>query len=364
MPMKVGIRFIIIVCISLILGSLSLFSQIQITKNDMANPGEIFTVNITNQPFGIDITQTGPNQIWNFSQLINLTERNDTFISPWQAPPEYWLFFNGFNTTTVQKIPNSFSVSPYMTVSDIYNFYYTPNARHELTGFGALINNIPTPIKYDTNDVIYRFPLQYQQKDTSFSTFDVNIPNIGYWKNNQIRYNHVDGWGTVYIPNDTFEVLRIRSEIHNSDSIHLDTLGGFSGRFNRPIQVEYKFLTNGVGIPVLKINTQKNFLGQENITSIEYLKIEPSTSSASPHNQNANILLFPEPKENKLTLLLESPFLSPATLKLFDIHGKIHYQISLSPNQPITLTNLPEGIFFLYLQNGHYAIAKKLIFAR
>ncbi len=335
------------------------FAQITIVRSDLPSPNEIFTVRFINQPFGINFNQTGQNYVWNYSNLNALITRNDTFYSPWQTPPVYWLFFNGFNTSVAQKMPNSFNIGPLLTVSEIYNFYFANSSRYELTGFGALINNIPTPVKHDTNDVIYRFPLTYNKKDTSYSTFDINIPGIGYWKNNQRRYNHVDGWGTLYIPNDTFEVLRVKSQIFNSDSVYLDTLGGFSGRFPRPKQTEYKFLTKNGGIPVLQILTQSNQLGIENVVSVEYLKVDPATYRFSHSLNNPHIIIYHQPHQNQvwIKILSEEKF----EITLYDLSGKLVFQDYLQGSDSYELKNIPSGFYSLVIYNQNHTFTRKLL---
>ena len=337
-------------------------SQIVLQRSDFPMPNEIYELKVLNQPFGISFNQTGANFTWNYHNLNAFISRSDTFYSPWQTPPVYWLFFNAFNTSVAQKLPNSFNIGPFLTVSEIYNFYYANNTKYELTGFGALMNNIPTPVKNDTNDVIYRFPLNYGNKDTSFSTFDINIPNIGYWKNNQRRYNHVDGWGTLIIPNDTFEVLRLKSEIFNSDSIRLDTLGGFSGRFNRPKQTEYKFLTKNGGIPVLQILTQSNQIGNENVVSVEYLKVEPATSRLSTFLTSKEVLVYPQPAKNQVFIqFFEKSFFS-YSLQLLDMNGRVVYQDLINSSQIYELKNIPSGFYLLTLSNENHFFSQKILF--
>lgn len=343
--------------------SFRLSAQITLDRTDFPYPDDIYTINVLGQPFGVDFNQTGPNQLWNYHDLISLSERKDTFYSPWQTPPVYWLFFNGFNTTLAQKMNNSFGIgafpnNPFISVSEIYNFYFVNNSKYELTGFGALINNIPTPIKHDTNDVIYRFPLNFGDKDTSYSTFDVNIPGIGYWKNNQRRYNHVDGWGTLIIPNDTFQVLRVKSEIFNTDSIHLDTLGGFSGSFPRPKQTEYKFLTVQGGIPILQMVTQNNQLG-ENVISVEYLKVEPATHRFSSLLDNAQVIIYHQPHQKEVWIknLSEDNF----QMDIYDLSGKLLIQKKLESFQNYELKNLFPGFYSLWIYNQNYQIARKLL---
>ena len=47
----------------------------------------------------------------------------------------------------------------------------------------------------------------------------------------QVRNNVVDGWGTLYLPADTFQVLRVKSTLQRSDSIYIEQ---FSFGFRLP----------------------------------------------------------------------------------------------------------------------------------
>ena len=339
----------------------TIFSQITLNRSDFPYPNDIYKVNITTQPFGINLNQTGANQMWDYHNLFSLSSRNDTFLSPWQTPSIYWLFFNGFNTSVALKMPNSFTVGPLLSISEIYNFYYANSSKYELTGFGALINNIPTPVKHDLPDVLYKFPLNYQNKDTSFSSFDVNIPGIGYWKNNQTRYNHVDGWGTLIIPNDTFQVLRLKSEIFNTDSVYLDTLGGFSGNFPRPKQTEYKFLTINGGIPVLQINTQTNQFGIETISSIEYLAVESISRKVLNLLNSQDIVIYPQPAKNQVWIRFKTQITEKYTLQLFDIHGNIIFSDSLNSTETYELKNIPPGLYLVSISNSKTQYTQKIL---
>jgi hypothetical protein len=69
-----------------------------------------------------------------------------------------------------------------------------------------------------------------------------------------MRHNEVDGWGTLYLPADTFQVLRVKSRIDRIDTVHIDQLNfGFAAP--EPETIEYKWMAQGMKEPVLQVTT-------------------------------------------------------------------------------------------------------------
>lgn len=84
--------------------------------------------------------------------------------------------------------------------------------------------------------------------DTSFSEFTLSVPTLFSFTQRQWRYNEVDGWGTLYLPADTFEVLRVKSTLERTDSAYVEQFGqGFT--FPEPETIEYKWIAQGMDLP-------------------------------------------------------------------------------------------------------------------
>ena len=83
--------------------------------------------------------------------------------------------------------------------------------------------------------MIYKYPVNYGNVDSSASGYSVELPNFLYYGVERNRVNEVDGWGTLITPSGTYNVLRLKSTIEEHDSIYLDTLG-FGYGFDVPTQ--------------------------------------------------------------------------------------------------------------------------------
>lgn len=241
-------------------------AQITITNSDMPSGGDTNRFSLAAPTTAVDLTLTGPNYTWDFSGLQSTSQDIDTFLSVTSTPLVYLLVF-GFNSNLASRGIDLAAVQA-LPVSDVYNFYNKSANNFKQKGFGATISGITTPISYINDDVIYDFPVNFGNQDSSDSNYSLIIPGLASAIGSQHRVNVVDGWGSITTPYGTFNALRVVSTLTGEDSVYLDTLGfGFSAA--RPLTREYKWLANGMDIPVLQINTS-DLLGNEVISSIKY----------------------------------------------------------------------------------------------
>ncbi|MCC6385296.1 MAG: T9SS type A sorting domain-containing protein [Bacteroidia bacterium] len=252
--------------------SSAVFGQITITSADMPSAGDSgrFTKAVVN-PL-INYSATGPNHSWNFSNLRNSNQDLKEYFSIASTGLVYSLFYANLpfnpNRANVAEAGQELPANPLLTITDPLNFYYSSSAAFKQVGLGFRIANIPTPVTFSQHDVIYQFPVNYNNRDTSYSAWNIGLPGLGYYGFTQTRINYVDGWGTLITPHATYNVLRVKTELYAKDTISVDTLNlHFS--LNRPKTTHYKWLTNNEIVPVLQITTTE-VLGLEIVTEIIY----------------------------------------------------------------------------------------------
>ncbi len=231
----------------LIIMSVASFSQITITKNDM--PVFKDTVRYSTTSTILNFTNTGPNYTWNFSSLVANGQGIDTFKSALSLNILYGLFFG----LTDYGIPSTNKINfSQLSLTNAYDFYKTSNSYLEINGIGASYSGIPLPTVYTIPDKVYQFPLTYGRVDVSPYDVNISVPSVAGVHQVGTRTNTVDGWGTVITPFDTFQCLRLKSVLTEVDSINLTALGLSIGI---PLPtVTYKWLANGVKIPVLEVS--------------------------------------------------------------------------------------------------------------
>ncbi|NMC99893.1 MAG: hypothetical protein GYA62_09245 [Bacteroidales bacterium] len=150
--------------------SIRAFAQITITQYDLPTVNDtIFykTGNINN----FDPNLTGANTTWDFSQLSLNNQRSDTIIPVTSTPIVYNVVFNFTiaNLAFINQSPPQMGGG--LTVSDYYDFYKKSSTYYRKAGFGATINGVQTPVKYDNPELFFKLPLTFGTSDSSISSY-------------------------------------------------------------------------------------------------------------------------------------------------------------------------------------------------
>lgn len=279
------------------------FGQITITNADFAAAGDTARFSTASASSPVDVTLTGANYTWDFSFLQPTSQGIDTFLSVTSTPIIYAFTF-GFNSNVAKKGFANGGL-PGVPVSDVYNFYNRSTNNYRQTGYGGSLNGITTPLSFNSPDIIYDFPVNFGNIDSSDSDYSLAVPNVATAVGNQRRVNVVDGWGSITTPYGTFNALRIKSTLTGEDSLYLDSIGqGFS--IPRALTREYKWLAAGQDIPLLEIVTRELQPGTESVASIRYKDIARSVGLAT------------------VSLLANDPLLRPNPSGANDVHATIN----------------------------------------
>ncbi len=295
-------------------------AQITIGPADMPSAGDTMRYRAANAE-DVDLTQTGAGVVWDFSTLVPGAEDADTAVSVSSTPFLFQFYFNNpflypEHDADFAMKGQDFGFQTFLTVSNLFDYYARDAADYRSVGFGANINGLPTSIRRIPVDLIHRFPMNFGDEDSSFSSFELDIPTVFSFQQDQWRYNTVDGWGTLYLPADTFQVLRVRSVLQRSDTVYVDQFG-FGIRFDEPETVEYRWLALGMDQPVLRVTVVG---GQP--ASARFVH-EPGVlpTAMSDRTLPDGPVLFPNPSDAFVTIR-HSP-LGDVTLDLLDAAGRV-----------------------------------------
>lgn len=235
-------------------------AQITITNSDMPNVNDTVRLSVLQTLTGFDQNLTGANYNWDYSFLATDSQRVERFVSPGSTG---YPFIVGF-LSTYAKTNHNPDLLPFALLgsapTNVYDFYKKQASSLTISVQGVTTTGIALPIILSPADVIYKFPLQYGNIDSSNSGYANAVPGFGYFAKKQKRVNIVDGWGTLKTPNKTFNTLRVKSVITVTDSIYFDSLG-FGINLPLPTVYEFKWLAQGRKLPVLEINALGTFLG-------------------------------------------------------------------------------------------------------
>ncbi len=349
--------------------SIQLFAQDTIRSQDMPNIGDVFVISTGSTYNGIQPAETGPNFNWDFSQVGRTGQRMDTMLNPTTTNPALSFYFidNFLNTNRANLASRGQNFNLGFTgLTDIFNYYYNSSTEYKQPGLGAVINSIPIPVFYIPHDVIYNFPLTYNDEDSVSFAYEVDLSStIGiYYHVDRWRHNTVDGWGSLKTPYGTFDVLRVHSVIVQEDSTFITQLN--IGTKLPPVTThEFKWLGPGFGLPLLQINTSANdtvvtqILYQDSIHLTGISNINPIISESS---------VFPNPASDGIIIRYTLQEKSNVKIKLFSMEGKKIFSL-IDKSQTVGINfkvidlksyNLAVGNYIIELQAGNSVLTQKL----
>lgn len=347
-------------------------AQITINNGDMPSAGDQKRVSIAQLVPGINFTATGANHFWDFSTLQWASQNVDTFLNVSQTGITYQIVFANIpgNPNRANLATKSTLQAPPIggiSISDVVAFFYNSTASYKQVGYGAGINGFPTPIPFNNHDIIYNFPLNFNNLDSSNSDFNLGIPGFGYYGYTQKRVNLCDGWGTLITPFGQFDVLRVRSTITGRDTIYLDTLG-FGFGLNRPVAREYKWLGKNHDIPLLQINTTIGFGGTETINLIRY-QDSLRVLSVNEIPEITEVAVYPNPASDIISIDLTIQKSDDFTVQLFSPDGKLAADVfkgTLLPGKNslilyTKLNNFSSGLYQLTVESRSGRWVEKVV---
>jgi hypothetical protein len=336
------------------------FGQISLQETDFANPND--TVRYSQaMDQAMDFSTTGPNNTWNFSSLT--------------STGQYVKNFNpiGFGSILVQATFGFFASQNYqasyftqnndlpidllsgflpVAISDLNAYTHSSASKISSIGYSLSVNSQAVPFKSDTIETRYSLPLDYNDSYNSrgYTLVDFNPVADFKFKQHRQRSSLVDGWGTLILPNGTYNVLRLKHLINEIDSIFVSVIPGFPGFWigTPPIQtVEYEWIGESKKDVLLKIVTSITN-GSEQIQSIDY---QDSYLVGLQDNQStSNFSVSPNPVSDILTVTSSTLV---RNYQLSEITGKLLLQKNLinASNFEIDISDLPLGSYFISLNS-------------
>lgn len=352
----------LIILLPLLFGPLFLFSQIIIDDDDMPQEGDTIRLSTSIDLGMLNYEETGTDFLWDFSSLTAFSQNVDTFVSVQQTPWVYQVVF--FLSSNLAQPMQSFDQIPGFEVTEAYEFLKNSSNDYRSTGYGVTLSGIPIPNKFDEPDIIYQFPVEYGNIDSSMSEHEIDIPLLGYLGGWKKRVNQVDGWGTLVTPYGSFETVRVKSQIQQFDSIYIDSLG-----FGIPILrnfTEYKWLGNDFGLPLCTV-TDDGLL-----PTINYIDSVRTLFVSQPEfiSEDLGIQIYPNPTRDNLSidLYLEKPSEIEVTLRT--ISGRAIFEPMNFRNKSGTVSkcisldqyNLKEGTYIMYIRIDDNEFVRKIIY--
>lgn len=310
----------LLVCGALICSGIN--AQITITSGDMPVAGDSVRLSYAAGTGNVDHTLTGTNYLWDFSSLAPIAQERIDFNAP-SAFPFAFMSDIALTNYSPDSLPGIGTIPSQFT-----DYYKRSNSSYRQIGisfeFSQLIS-FPIPVIFSAGDTVYRFPLNYGNIDSCDAAYGFSIPGLGYLGQDRHRVNTVDGWGTLITPRDTYNVVRVRSVVNAIDTISLDTTNQSGFTIVRPTEVQYKWLANGMMLPVLEVDCQI-IANAEVVTNVAYQDslIDGLFQVSVQETTNpSNLFVYPNPASGQLNVSIPESNTGDTEIGLFNSQGQI-----------------------------------------
>jgi hypothetical protein len=338
------------------------FGQITITVDDLMDVGDsVDLARVDPIPVGFNPGPAGPNQHWDFSNLVMDTFSTLNFVDP--ASTTYGASFP-FSNIATEGLVEGFGAEGFA--------YATRNASlFQIDGFAGsydIIEDLVVP--FDPPEVILDFPVNYQDSLIQSTLMDIKIvsPQPGA---DSIRVkvvtnveSRVDAWGELSTPSWVGDVLRIREVRETIDSawakifffwVYLES--------NTNEQITYRYLANDIGYQVMQFNSN---LDSTEYTMMSYVYDAGVGTRELSSVDEISLQIYPNPAQDVIHLIIQD-LEAKGELAIYSMLGKQLYSSSVIAHQKnidINVSAYPAGVYQMVLRTDNNALATKKFVVR
>lgn len=347
----------------ILLGVGLLQAQISITSTDLLSligHSQISETDTSQQGVSLIVGSAGANQIWDFSALkLQSTTSQTDFLSPGDTP--YAANFPSANF--VQKF--TFVIDTFTSV----NYQYRNITSGQFISLGEAISDSYNGTYIDTsyNDVA-PLPLDYQNTWQTV-TNDTSEFYPGYESITRDSSDFiVDGWGTVKLPNGSFDCLRLRENWYSVETI---LIYGDPASVDTTFGINYIWLNKDNFVVAqassMDNETNPNFTQAsdfQRLASVVSIDKSPKPGVATNFRLEQN---YPNPFNPQTTIRFDLTRTIAVTLDVYALNGRHIARLidkvmgAGEHSVQFNAENLSSGTYIYRIQSGKFSAIKKMV---
>ena len=356
--------------------SATVSAQITVSSSTFPAPGDTLRTATVIAPTGIDITAPGGDQSWDFS---NLNVQNDPFLS----------IYGGTDNTGADTIAPSANVTSSDVTGAGISFYSSTDNAFSLVaiaGDGSTLDSAFAGITFATS---FQPPYIERHGDLNFfDQFTSTANSIGAIAGSDLppaildllpvapdsirirveinRTDLVDGWGTLTIPGDSYEVLRERRDEIRETKVEalvpflgwLDVtsaLPDFLQEFVAPDTTRSYYFWNDMEKEYIAFVRMDGNSDTE-VERIQFKWNQNAVTVREPEVALENVTIFPNPTADVIRAEVTLAEAVATEFQLFDAAGKLllreRQATSPFPTVQFDLSAFGAGTYYLRLVDG------------
>ncbi len=318
------------------------FSQITITNANIAPEGvTIIQANDTLPDSSIQPGNSGANQTWNFSAAT--ADYLDTLYTELPSWTPYADSFPNANYV----IRQTFSGDTSYVFADRNDDFFA-----SLGYAGSMDDSSFVTLEVIPQEIIMDFPVEYgNQRTESFyyqETMVSTIPGTDSlrFKTATEKSVEVDAWGTITMPNGSYNCLRTITNRTDYDSVWIKMAGAWTlVSSDTTFSLSYDWYTNEI-LPGFDLFSLEYTDGVVSNVSFLY-----ATQVGVSENKNTTAVIAPNPVKNHTIVQLSEK--TTGTLKLYNQSGMCVVQKPVNGSTvALSLESLPAGIYVVVVTDA------------
>jgi hypothetical protein len=324
-------------------------AQITINSSHLPNSGDLLYTRAATFLTDVDLEATGPNYNWNFGDDVIQAGALDAGTDCADLGTLSLVDQLFFNNPLYPEYNSDFGIgaalldNPIVSIEDAYQIYKNSGGVYAMTGLVATIEGVPLNAQYDDRDIIYNLPLTYPASGNSHSVLQLEVPTLAYYGTDQYRNYVCDGWGTLTIYGQSFDVLRVKSTLTGFDSVAVN-FNGLPFGFQLPKDITtYQWISTSFKVPVLEVISTAGGFGGAQLT-VRTADLGVGISEVESNSLN----VFPNPAHESLVI---QDGKSNDTYFLLNASGQIVKQGHVLNGQ-IQIEDLPSGLYIMRLDQS------------
>lgn len=330
-------NYIISFLLTLICG----FSEAQITVTNMTFPsiGDNLKTSTDLQFSNFDATVSGPDQTWDFTDLVDMNTITESYINPSEGahadsfPDANLLLVGSGGVDTYYKVTEN-------VVSEIGRI-----------GIDPIFEAVTYDVRIDGDAILRKAPINYGDTFEEAYNFGFEIPvsalpdtivslfDFGLFTPTDIRVQIdvaideiVDSWGMISIPIGDYDVLRIKRETTNSTSVQLKVFGQWVDLSDVPIElpdfVSELITARTVTSYAFLSDTEKEEIAEVTVDSIgtpistTFKAAEILDNTVNTNYSNSDVMAYPNPSYGDVRFQFNDMPADRYRIDVLDILGK------------------------------------------
>ncbi len=327
---------------------------------DFATVGEVFAVSTAGNFIGLDFAQTGAGQNWDYSSMTQLSLENSSWMDPNAAGYKTsWCFMNNYILNCDSQFNSAFNLAGqeaegfelegFGVTNPVNHYFLSANAlTSKMLGATVATQNgdIPYTVTYTIPDVVYQFPIAFNDNYTNDSSLAFDLNAFGYplsATGTTSRTNHVEGWGQLVTPAATYaSVLKMKTVAVTNQQI---TFEGESVPLMETV-ISYKWFDPAFGMPVLEVS------GME-VEGIFLPTVVRFVGEALSTNENLSerLSILPNPTSGNLEMSRD----------ILISQVNVYNSMGMKVSDTLDLSNLSSGMYLVEVATAEGWIKQRII---